>query len=208
MSAFVTKSICGGVGCAGVVGTGVYAATKYNEKAIVTVGDHLEKELKLKLISSLSKEESTLKAQWDAEFSVDKEAAKKVIGEVTDNEGGNKLREWCERQLSMDIKDFKDLSNIKRWCVVGKNIDRLPKGKSALNSQSQQSDWETIYNSAENQKQENRKKFGLPNPKDEQNKSTDIQKIKSSCDSKKDEEFLASTKETSYDLFLNWCTKS
>ncbi|CBY92452.1 hypothetical protein HF1_04440 [Mycoplasma haemofelis str. Langford 1] len=201
MNPTLAKSLAALAGTAAVGTGGALAFSQYSTKIPNTVAYHLENTKKLRLISSLSTSE--VDAQWTEEYKLNKEEIKKVIQGIdgNDSNGGTKLKEWCESQLSKDFKSDSDLSKEEKWCTIGKISQRIPKGKTIISGES--TSWTSVYDS-QSQK-EDRSKLKLAETKDGNTKNDDLSKIKKFCEDTKDKDFLASKKEDEYDLFIKWC---
>ncbi|AEG72675.1 hypothetical protein MHF_0399 [Mycoplasma haemofelis Ohio2] len=155
----------------------------------------------LQLISSLNSD-----AQWKAEYEIDKEAVKALIEGTNDNNGGVKLKEWCESELSKTFKEGDDLKTVTRWCTIGKISQRIPKGKTLLDTKaSNNTEWETIYN--KHTGTEDRNILNLSAVKGDTTKADDLTRMKQFCEENQDKDFLVSKKVNEYDLVIKWCTK-
>ncbi|AEW45225.1 hypothetical protein MHC_01795 [Mycoplasma haemocanis str. Illinois] len=204
MNPALSKSLVLLAGTAAIGGGGAFIFSHSFKKTPNTVAYHFQNTKNLRPISSLTSSE--VDSQWTEEYKLDKEEIKKVIQGIDSNDsnGGTKLKEWCETQLSKDFKDDADLSKEERWCTIGKISKRIPKGKNIISGEA--SAWTNVYNSQS--QQTDRSKLKLADTKAENTKDADLAKIKTFCESTQNKDFLASKKDDEYDPFLKWCLNS
>ncbi|CBY92488.1 hypothetical protein HF1_04800 [Mycoplasma haemofelis str. Langford 1] len=200
MSTSLIKGLTALTGAA-AVGGGALLFSNISNKTPNTVAYHLEKIKNLKLITSLPSSE--VNVQWIEEYNIDKEAIKKVLTEINsdDSNGGAKLREWCESQISKEFKGNEDLSKVERWCTIGKISHRIPSGKNLISGGA--SAWTSIYDSSTPLKHKD--KLQLLDSQESNDKDNNLAKVKKFCEETKDKDFLASKKADEYDVFIEWC---
>ncbi|CBY93181.1 hypothetical protein HF1_11730 [Mycoplasma haemofelis str. Langford 1] len=148
-------------------------------------------------------------SQWDEEFKSDStniKASIKALEGATDNNGGSKLKEWCESQMELDAKKHsKSLELVSKYCLIRDLASQLSrKGKTLLSSNSSESEWKATYSKRQN-KSTSRAEVNLTGSA--WTETTDLPLIRKWCEDNSKKDFLASNKNDIYSKLENWCTK-
>ncbi|AEG73633.1 hypothetical protein MHF_1397 [Mycoplasma haemofelis Ohio2] len=198
-----SKILLGSV-AAGGVGTGGVMTLRHFSSKEESIKEALKGE-DIELISSLA----IPKAQYELEYESDKDLIKKEINYQGDkkDEGGAKLKEWCDSKILLPSKDNGDLiSKIKKWCSIRTVSNQLSRaGKTLLTASSKADNWNKALQEVKKVKKD-RTKVGLDGNWDQNTDTNDINTMKTWCTGKGDEKFLATNKESIYDIVESWCS--
>ncbi|AEW45772.1 hypothetical protein MHC_04580 [Mycoplasma haemocanis str. Illinois] len=148
--------------------------------------------------------------QWTEEFKSDSaniKASIEALKNATDENGGSKLKDWCESQMELDsVKNPNSLELAGKYCLIRDLASQLSRtGKTLLTNSGSDTEWKNTYDKRKN-KTTTRSDVGLIGDNwDNTKQEEDLPKIKEWCEGISKEDFLAS--ETKYDKLHKWCTK-
>ncbi|CBY93355.1 hypothetical protein HF1_13470 [Mycoplasma haemofelis str. Langford 1] len=195
------KSLTLGLSGAAAAGTGATGYYIYQRSSSETIQDKLSS---LKLISSVSTNKEEVDKQWKEEFTIDKDAIKRVITNIKDDsKGGEALSKWCQDNLTKPVSEPL-LTNVKKWCFIGTIESKIKRNKTFIELGSTQ-EWEGIWN--KHTETEKRSKVGLTEAQGSNTKDKDLKAIQDFCSENRKKDFLAKEKVTVYDEVVDWCTK-